>query len=293
MDIVITKKEEIKKILQTHPFIIKNSKEWLSLWSYLSSYYKALTPQEKEYINFYANVMWRLKKHNIKKRSRFDIIFHPPGLYRNGYITFVALNFVVLYRNITDKVRKNVWIGHPAMAPPSLLSCTYQNNKITLIWKDYIPPVGKLAGMKVFIYHSIFARYIIHLQHRTFKKRVQLIGTYSQPTPQKLILQYLPLSSGSFVKVSDIHFGYIYFQMETICLVEDFLPIISFPSNVCGVEINNKYSIKEYEENIKRLVGRQRLVEAKPPLFQEGIVESNYPELINNIQKNTREPSLD
>lgn len=255
MEYIITEPQKIKRILETQPFVLRDKNFIFKLLSQLSICYRTLTPEEKGYIAVYAKAMWNRKKYKGKIKSH-DIIRHSPTLFITARTTFIGLNFKILHRNITDTVRKNVWMGHPAMAPALLQDKIYENDSITVTWKDYTPPAGQLSGFKATIYHTLFAKYRLVVDSKIFKVKSQILGVFAQPTPQKLTIQYLPISKHALIKISNIDFACVSLQMDTICLIEDFLPVVSFPSNLLYLEINNKYSFLRYQEIIKQLVNQ-------------------------------------
>jgi hypothetical protein len=279
---IIKDEETIKRIFKEENYLWLGPEEIKKTFGLLHSYYPLLPRQIKDEWEVYAKrvktplskygfyrviggVRVRIKPTGVKLwRAKLRVgASEIKGFPKN---LFVRLNKIGMDRKIIDKPRLHPPISPPAASPPLNVQATIQNDRIVITWDMYPPKLFTIYNSYkvVKIYYTLYCYYRANFTENNggksnFARCCRILSVIEHPT-SSFVLKYLILPHNYLVPLSEVPQAKFYFQMDTIVLVNDFAPIVSFLSNIAEVDwcLNGQSRLEELNEEFKKLISGEK-----------------------------------
>ncbi len=297
---IITDKEKIKEIFKKYNLCALSTEKMISFVKLLGELWRIIPDSKKSVFEVRSDIYKKKNAYNIHKRKKSPNItkltsrsLAPIGF---GFHIFLRHNLLGLQRGIMDTPRIDISLDAAPPVPPIITNHEISNEGITIFWQDYKPFLDTYAhfkNIKLFttIYYSYRAflpkkylennkqQILKHLYIETETKNYyrlrsdgRVISVQAVPTQEKLHVNYIIINQ-ALIPLKYISYATIRFQMDTLLLPDEFLPEISFLSNVKKVVWQNSETNSSYNdifEKCKKLTATNPdLVESKQPVFKQ------------------------
>lgn len=271
---LIDDQNTVRKICKEEGYIYNLQSNTGALLSMLTSYYNNLPSIIKDEWEVFATgfkYYYGMFRHD-RGAQRYKLRAGVSHVVGTGRGLFTRLNHFACARKVLNQPRIYAPISVDIPPSPTNLSAQSIDDKIILQWEDYNPHIDTFKGNKIaHIYFTLYYRYYAVINNKKYIVPGKILTVLAHPSPEQFTLKYLMLPHNVLVKLSDVKYVTLKFQMDTFVLVDDFAPMISSMSNMCVIEWS-KEGLKKNEEIVKTMrefTPDDELIKGKEPLYMK------------------------